>query len=74
MLPDYMTAQELIIVDRVPDLADRVKELCETSVFAEQLKNVKITTLKLELTEVNYEDLLTPLFAKSDAVIDLTTV
>lgn len=74
MIPDYMELQELIIIDRVPDLEQRVEELCTTSVFADRLKRVKITTLCLEINEDNYEQLLSPHFAKSQAVIDLTTV
>lgn len=74
MIPDYVDLQELIIVDRVPYLQDRVQELCTTSVFADKLKAVKLTTMRMEVNETNYEELLTPVFAKSQAVIDLTTV
>lgn len=74
MVPDYFDLQELIIVDKVSNLESRVQELCSTSVFAAELNKVKLTVLKLDITESNYVELLGPLFAKSQAVIDLTTV
>eukprot|EP01127_Copromyxa_protea_P001875 TRINITY_DN11784_c0_g1_i1.p1 TRINITY_DN11784_c0_g1~~TRINITY_DN11784_c0_g1_i1.p1 ORF type:complete len:459 (+),score=81.14 TRINITY_DN11784_c0_g1_i1:54-1379(+) len=75
MLPDYLEGvDELIVIDRVDDLESRVKELCETSVFANELQKVKVTTMKIDLNEGNYVSVLGPLFEKSGAVIDLTTV
>eukprot|EP01126_Amoeba_proteus_P057149 TRINITY_DN7251_c0_g1_i1.p1 TRINITY_DN7251_c0_g1~~TRINITY_DN7251_c0_g1_i1.p1 ORF type:complete len:440 (+),score=74.91 TRINITY_DN7251_c0_g1_i1:182-1501(+) len=74
MITDYFFLEELIVVDRVPNLDSRVKELCETTRFKDQLREINITTQQVELNELNYKERLAPLFARSVAVLDLTTV
>jgi len=74
MITEFVTLDELIIIDRVPNVALRVKELCESSVFCKDLQKVKLIPHCLEINASNYVAILTPFFEKSSAVIDLTTV
>lgn len=75
VLPAFLDAQVLHVVDRVPDVEQRVQRLVAEALPAmrEALSRVKIVTHCVSLTADNLRAVLQPLFDESQAVMDLTT-
>lgn len=77
LLPHFLPETKLVhIVDRVADLRERVDRLIEGSLphLQERLRQMRLETHIVSLTQQNLELVLSHLFEASAAVMDLTTV